>query len=310
MVAVAIVSGAVLWSSGPSSYARHGGSGNSSASAPAPGHARAGAASAYGGNGMRGYYGPRVYTGHIYTGRSTGNFSTRRTTGQSVHASTLSASHARRTQLNQSQSTAHDTASKPVRHRPATASAANVTEPGKSAAPADGGITSLRQSRTLQGKLARNNPANRDRFDQATQNRLKNWNGHRSDLAEARQNNQAFRRGHHDRDWWHHHCHTIILVDLGWWGWWDGWWYPAWGYNPYFSAYGYDGPIYGYDGLAPDEAVANVQSQLQRLGYYSYSVDGVLGPATQQAIMRYQQDHGLPVTGTIDPATVGALGLV
>ncbi len=32
--------------------------------------------------------------------------------------------------------------------------------------------------------------------------------------------------------------------------------------------------------MTPDEAIANVQSELQRLGYYSGSIDGVLGPAT------------------------------
>jgi peptidoglycan hydrolase-like protein with peptidoglycan-binding domain len=52
-----------------------------------------------------------------------------------------------------------------------------------------------------------------------------------------------------------------------------------------------------------------VQSELQRLGYYSYAVDGVLGPLMQEALSRYQRDHGLPITGTIDPETVESLGL-
>jgi peptidoglycan hydrolase-like protein with peptidoglycan-binding domain len=61
--------------------------------------------------------------------------------------------------------------------------------------------------------------------------------------------------------------------------------------------------------LAPDQVVANVQSELQRLGYYSYAVDGVLGPLTQEAISRYQRDHGLSITGGVDPETIGSLGL-
>ena len=85
--------------------------------------------------------------------------------------------------------------------------------------------------------------------------------------------------------------------------------YPAWGYDPSYSYYDYDGPIYGYDGLTPDEAVANVQSELQRLGYYSGSVDGVLGRLTRDALSRYQSDRGLSVTGAIDPATVESIGL-
>jgi len=67
--------------------------------------------------------------------------------------------------------------------------------------------------------------------------------------------------------------------------------------------------IYGYDGLLPDEVVANVQSELQRRGYYSYAVDGIMGPLTQEALSRYQRDRGLPLTGAVDQTTVGSLGL-
>lgn len=100
----------------------------------------------------------------------------------------------------------------------------------------------------------------------------------------------------------------MVLVDWGYWGWFDGWWYPAWGYNAYYSYYEYDGPIYGYGDLLPDEIVANVQSELQRLGYYPYEVDGIFGPLTQEALALYQRDAGLPVTGAIDPATLASLG--
>ena len=37
---------------------------------------------------------------------------------------------------------------------------------------------------------------------------------------------------HHDHDWWRHHCDAIVFVGGGFWGWYDGWWYPAWGYDP------------------------------------------------------------------------------
>ena len=116
-------------------------------------------------------------------------------------------------------------------------------------------------------------------------------------------------RHHHDHDWWRHHCDAIVFVGGGFWGWYDGWWYPAWGYDPYYSYYDYNGPIYGYDGLQPDEVIADVQAALQQLGYYAYAVDGVLGPATEAAIANYQRDYGLPVTGAIDPPTVRSLGL-
>ena len=90
---------------------------------------------------------------------------------------------------------------------------------------------------------------------------------------------------------------------------WDaGWWYPAWGYDPN-AYYAYDGPIYGYNDLPPDQVVANVQSALQEQGYYTGEVDGLLGPLTRAAIARYQQDHGLYTTSAIDEPTLEALGM-
>jgi Putative peptidoglycan binding domain len=117
-------------------------------------------------------------------------------------------------------------------------------------------------------------------------------------------------RDRHDRDWWQNHCHTIILIGGGFYAWDLGYWYPAYGYDSYNSNYNYDGPIYGYDGLSPDQIIANVQYVLQQLGYFAESVDGVLGPITQQAIADYQLDNGLNVTGAIDRPTLVALGFV
>src|SRR5438874_7757110 len=117
-------------------------------------------------------------------------------------------------------------------------------------------------------------------------------------------------RDHHDRDWWRNHCHTIILIGGGFYAWDLGYWYPAYGYDSYYSNYSYDGPIYGYDGLPPDQIIANVQYALQQLGYFSEAVDGVLGWVTRQAIEDYQVDNGLPVTGAIDRPTLVALGFL
>ena len=117
-------------------------------------------------------------------------------------------------------------------------------------------------------------------------------------------------RGQHDCNWWRNHCHTIILIGGGFYAWDLGYWYPAYGYDSYNSNYTYDGPIYGYDGLSPDQIIANVQYALQQLGYFAESVDGVLGPVTQQAIADYQLDNGLNVTGAIDRPTLVALGFV
>ncbi len=117
-------------------------------------------------------------------------------------------------------------------------------------------------------------------------------------------------RSNHDCNWWRNHCTTIILVGAGFYAWDLGYWYPAFGYDPYYADYAYDGPIYGYDGLPPDQIIANVQSMLQQLGYFSEAVDGVLGPVTRQAIADYQLDNGLAVTGAIDRPTLVALGFI
>src|SRR6476620_9285478 len=124
--------------------------------------------------------------------------------------------------------------------------------------------------------------------------------------------NDACRRhqNHHDRDWWRNHCHTIILIGGGFYAWDLGYWYPAWGYDNYYSNYAYNGPIYGYDGLPPAEIIANVQYALQQLGYFSEAVDGVLGGVTQSAIEDYQVENDLPVTGAIDRSLLISPGFI
>ena len=84
--------------------------------------------------------------------------------------------------------------------------------------------------------------------------------------------------------------------------------YPALGYDPNYS-YAYDGPIYAYGNLLPDQIIANVQTQLQQDGYYSGAITGSLDAATQAAIANYQRDQGLVVTATVDEPTVESLGL-
>jgi hypothetical protein len=113
----------------------------------------------------------------------------------------------------------------------------------------------------------------------------------------------------HDRTWWRRHHDRIVFVFGGWYYWNDNYWYPAWGYDPN-AYYAYDGPIYGYNDLPPDQVVANVQAALQEQGYYTGEVDGLLGPLTRAAVARYQQDHDLYVTSAIDEPTLASLGMV
>jgi len=111
----------------------------------------------------------------------------------------------------------------------------------------------------------------------------------------------------HDRDFWRRHFRIVIINNNAFF--FDaGFWFPAWGYFP-GAYYPYDGPIYGYNGLTPDQVVVNAQVQLQRDGYYAGPIDGVLGPTTRHALAAFQTDHGLAVTAAIDEATVSTLGL-
>jgi peptidoglycan hydrolase-like protein with peptidoglycan-binding domain len=118
-----------------------------------------------------------------------------------------------------------------------------------------------------------------------------------------------YNRQWHDRGWWRSHYTRIIFVNSGWWYWNAGYWFPAWGYAPYVS-YVYDGPIYGCNGLSPEQVTVNVQEQLAAAGYYDGPIDGVLGPMTREAIAAYQADNGLAVTSAIDEPTLATMGLV
>jgi len=135
-----------------------------------------------------------------------------------------------------------------------------------------------------------------------------NWRGD----AFRGQRYAAFRnynRRWHDRGWWRAHYTRIVFVNSGWWYWNAGYWFPAWGYAPSVS-YVYDGPVYGYNGLSPDQVTVNVQQQLEAAGYYDGPIDGELGPMTREAIANYQADNGLAVTSAIDEPTLATMGLV
>jgi hypothetical protein len=124
----------------------------------------------------------------------------------------------------------------------------------------------------------------------------------------------GYHRVWHDHFWWRGHYNRVLFVNGPYWGgnwYWDGgYWFPAWGYDPGFVGYLYDGPIYAYANLPPDQVVVNVQEQLQDQGYYTGEIDGQLGSKTRDALGAYQRDHNLEVTAAVDEPTVQALGLV
>ena len=129
--------------------------------------------------------------------------------------------------------------------------------------------------------------------------------------------------------WWHgHRCHFVngfwFIYDTGFYP--SDYWYPyGYGYGYYGSAYypyDYDAGVYEGDGAdyygqgvygsseqSADSTVAAVQEQLAQQGYYRGEIDSILGPETRRAIVRYQSDQGLRVTGSLNADTLRALGL-
>ena len=129
--------------------------------------------------------------------------------------------------------------------------------------------------------------------------------------------------------WWHgHRCHFVngfwFIYDTGFYP--SDYWYPyGYGYGYYGSAYypyDYDAGVYEGDGADyssegayrssvpyTDSTVAAVQEQLAQQGYYRGGIDGIFGAETRRAVVRYQSDQGLHVTGNLNADTLRALGL-
>ena len=148
----------------------------------------------------------------------------------------------------------------------------------------------------------------REKPDKSKDGKGKKWR-HKKDHIN---HDEAFRRHWHewhDRNWWHDHCDTIVFVTTGYYFLDGSYWYPAYGYDPLQTYYDYDGPIYTYGNLLPDEVIVNVQTALQDAGYYYGPITGSLSVDTRAALANFQRDYGLQMTGAIDEPTVEALGL-
>ena len=55
--------------------------------------------------------------------------------------------------------------------------------------------------------------------------------------------------------------------------------------------------------------VRNIQTRLKSWGYYSYTVDGIYGWRTAEAVKKFQRKHGLVVDGIAGPRTLEKIGL-
>ena len=114
----------------------------------------------------------------------------------------------------------------------------------------------------------------------------------------------------HDRGWYSTRYQRVELISGGYYYWNNGYWYPAWGYDPGAEYYAYDAPIYvGHRAEPPDRVIADVQTELQEMGYYTGEVDGLIGPLTRQALSAYQADQGLTQTAVIDEPTLASLNM-
>jgi peptidoglycan hydrolase-like protein with peptidoglycan-binding domain len=58
--------------------------------------------------------------------------------------------------------------------------------------------------------------------------------------------------------------------------------------------------------LSKDD-IREAQLELRRFGLYNGSLDGVIGPQTKGALMRFQKENRLEQTATLDPLTIVAM---
>lgn len=170
-----------------------------------------------------------------------------------------------------------------------------------------------------------------------------NWKNH---VVGQHSGNWHHNWDHHHSHWWHGHNWCWIggswfAFDVGFWPWWPWWWdYPYYGYGygypsgynyGYNYGYGYDQGygdqgVYdsqpyqnGYDDQSgyqngnhdqsANSTVAGAQDRLTQEGFYHGQIDGVLGPETRHAIVRYQTKHGLRISGELSNETLNAMGL-
>src|SRR5205814_1051765 len=108
---------------------------------------------------------------------------------------------------------------------------------------------------------------------------------------------RSYRPEWHDQGWYRSRYNRVELIGGGYYYWNNGYWYPAWGYDSGAQYYAYDGPIYvGHRAEPPDRVIADVQAELQQMGYYKGEVDGLRGPLTREPLTAYQADQGLATT--------------
>jgi len=157
-----------------------------------------------------------------------------------------------------------------------------------------------------------------DRADRFRDNHFNHFNEERFEhhFGEERFENHFFFR------------HNFFVgFNFGAFGWWPGWWWGGpwwWGWDGWAYPYAYCGYGGSYGTACTDppaqdsrygseeywnDVATSVQSKLAEQSYYHGAVDGVISSDTLQAIRQFQTDHGLTVTGKIDPKLLDTLGI-
>jgi Putative peptidoglycan binding domain len=144
-------------------------------------------------------------------------------------------------------------------------------------------------------------------------NAQRGLNGRTDHIAERHEGNW---HGDWDRRHAHFFHNRFFVFDDGFWFGLDAGFFP-WDYLPYYADDYYPYDYYTDDrpsdnsggGPVADPTVQATQTQLTQLGYYNGPVDGIFGPATRDALAKYQIDNQLSVTGSLSPDTLQSLGL-
>jgi hypothetical protein len=142
-----------------------------------------------------------------------------------------------------------------------------------------------------------------------------------SRFSGSRFDHGRFRHDHFEHQHFGSHSSNVVFYT-----------YPSYGYYGYTPSY-YSYPDYDYvpeyyddsssytyryapayrervvEGRATESLATDVQTELARRGYYRAPIDGIIGEGTRRALRNFQNDAGLPVTGRMDRATIGELGL-
>jgi Putative peptidoglycan binding domain len=147
-------------------------------------------------------------------------------------------------------------------------------------------------------------------------------NGRTDHISER--HNAANWHSNWDRRHSHFFHNRFFIFDDGFWFGLDPGFFP-WDYYPYYAYdyYPYDyypgyyadvEPQYYDEGVysdtpVQDPTVSAVQTDLTKKGYFNGPIDGIYGPATRDAVARYQIAKGLSVTGSLSGDTLQSLGL-